>query len=98
MKLVLFNDFQLGVMTENGIVDVSDAVADGSRCGAQALMEDVITRWDHFRPKLEALLNSRDPLPLAGVRLRAPLPRPSKILCAAANYKEGIEVANKAAR
>lgn len=91
MKLVLFDDFRPGVMTENGIVDISEAVGDISQCGGQALMEGLIRDWDRIRPSLETFVNGRYPLPLGSVRLRQPLPRPSKILCAAANYMEGIE-------
>lgn len=91
MKLVLFDDFRPGVMTEAGVVDISEAVAGLSACGGQALMEALIADWATFRPAVEALTRSGVPRPLASVRLRQPLPRPSKILCAAANYMEGIE-------
>lgn len=91
MKLALFDDFRPGVITADGIVDISDAVADINGCGAQALMEALIANWEDYRPKLRAFVAGGDARPLESVRLRQPLPRPSKILCAAANYKEGIE-------
>jgi hypothetical protein len=49
-------------------------------------MEGIIDDFDHLRPVLAELAQEAPALPLASVRLRAPLPRPHKILCALANY------------
>lgn len=90
MKLVLFDNFRPGVMTDKGVVDISDAVKDISSADPQLLMEALMVRWEEYRPKLEAFVQGAVAKPTGSVRLRQPLTRPSKILAAAANYKEGI--------
>ncbi len=90
MKLVLFEavggDVLPGLLTERGVVSIADAVPLGAT--PQSTIEGIIDGFERLRPALERLLNEGDPLPLSGVRLRAPLPRPGKILACIANYWE----------
>jgi 2-keto-4-pentenoate hydratase/2-oxohepta-3-ene-1,7-dioic acid hydratase in catechol pathway len=51
-------------------------------------MQSLIDHFDTLRPELERLTASRNGVSLSGVRLRPPLPRPSKILCCIGNYWE----------
>src|SRR5215468_6608436 len=51
-------------------------------------MTGLIDRFDSLRPALERLAREGRPMPLSEVRLRAPLPRPGKILACIANYWE----------
>ena len=88
MKLVLFNDFQLGVVQDNRVVDVMDAVRDIHAHKPQDLIDGIITRWDEFKPKIEAAARGKEGVPLNSVRFRPPVPLPSKIVCAAVNYLE----------
>ncbi len=88
MKLVLYNDYRLGVVRDNRVADAMVAV-DASRFRRpQDVMEDVILGWDELKPKIEAAIAHQDGVPLQDVRLRAPVPRPSKLICAAVNYLE----------
>jgi len=41
-----------------------------------------------LRPRLDDLVASAEPIPLSAGALRAPIPRPGKILCCMANYWE----------
>src|SRR6185295_422325 len=91
MKLVLFEAGEKtpqrpGLLTDNAIIDISAVVR--SNYTPQLVMEGIIDDFDWLRPKLEELEKNATPLPLSSVRLRAPLPRPHKILCALANYWE----------
>ena len=43
-------------------------------------MTGIIDNFDRLRPALERLARDGQALPIADVRLRAPLPRPGKIL------------------
>jgi 2-keto-4-pentenoate hydratase/2-oxohepta-3-ene-1,7-dioic acid hydratase in catechol pathway len=52
------------------------------------MMEELITNWDEVKPKIDDALRGKEGVPLNSVRLRAPLPRPSKLICAAVNYLE----------
>jgi 2-keto-4-pentenoate hydratase/2-oxohepta-3-ene-1,7-dioic acid hydratase in catechol pathway len=51
-------------------------------------MQGVIDDFDRLRPTLERLAGEAEALPADVVRLRAPLPRPGKILACIANYWE----------
>ncbi len=87
MKLTFFDDFKLGVVKGDSIVDVSAAVADIPRTGPDDLISGLIARFDSYRDKLQAASASAG-VPLAGVRIRPPLPKPGNIVCMAVNYME----------
>ena len=88
MKLVLFNDFRLGVLQDSRVVDAMDALNDLQFRRPQDMIEEVITRWDDLRPKIEEAIRGKEGTPLENVRLRPPVPRPQKLICAAVNYLE----------
>ena len=88
MKLVLYNDYQLGVIHGNRVVDAMGAFGGEHFHRPQYMMDAVIERWSDLRPKIEAAVHGKDGVPIAGVQLRAPVPRPPKIICAAINYLE----------
>src|SRR5690242_2012460 len=88
MKLLFFNDFRLGVLNGDTVVDVSDAVREIPRQSPQDLIRGVIERFDTLRRDLEAASQRGGGTPLASVRVRAPLPKPANIICMAVNYLE----------
>ena len=88
MKLVFFNEFNLGVVKGQDVVDISEAVKDIPRVGPGDLMSRLIERFDDYRAAIEALVSTGSGVPIDSVRLRAPLPKPGKILCMAGNYLE----------
>ena len=51
MKLVLYNDFQLGVLQGNTVIPVGDSVADLGHHNAQEMMQMIITDWEAIQPK-----------------------------------------------
>jgi 2-keto-4-pentenoate hydratase/2-oxohepta-3-ene-1,7-dioic acid hydratase in catechol pathway len=88
MKLAFFDDYKLGVVKGDGIVDVTAAVRDIPHLGPGDLINGVIARFAEYRPKIEAAAASGKPVPLSSVQLRAPLPKPGNIDCMAVNYME----------
>ena len=88
MKLVLFDDYRLGVIQGDRVVDVMGVFADSRFRRPQHMMEEVITDWDNLKPKIEEIVGHNEGVPMGGVRLRPPVPRPSKLICAAVNYLE----------
>lgn len=88
MKLVLFetSGVQPGVLTEAGVVSIADLVQP--RDTPQHTMEALIDDYDRLRGQIERRASEGEPLPLEQVKLRPPLPRPSKVLCCIANYWE----------
>ena len=88
MKLLFFDDFKLGVLNGDAVVDVSAAVKDVPRMGPQDVIEAVISRWAEFRPKLEAAAKAGRGVPVGQVKVRPPLPKPTNIVAMAVNYME----------
>jgi 2-keto-4-pentenoate hydratase/2-oxohepta-3-ene-1,7-dioic acid hydratase in catechol pathway len=88
MKLALFDDFRLGVVTGDQIVDVSAAVRDLPHTTPGNLMSGLIENFASYRGKLTDAAAAGTPKPLASVRLRPPLPKPGNIVCMAVNYME----------
>jgi 2-keto-4-pentenoate hydratase/2-oxohepta-3-ene-1,7-dioic acid hydratase in catechol pathway len=91
MRLVLYEGAGIseprpGLLTERGVVDIAGAVDRGHT--AQLTMQAIIDGFDRLRADLEHLAAWGVARPLDSVRLRAPLPRPGKILCCIANYWE----------
>ena len=88
MKLLYFDDFKLGVLRGDEVVDVSAEVQDIPHTGPGDLMNGLIERFDDYRGKLESAAESGPGIAVADVRIRPPLPRPGNIDCMAVNYME----------
>ena len=88
MKLCFFDDFKLGVLNGDQVVDVSDAVKDIPRVGPQDVLNGVITGWATYKGKLEAAAKAGKGVPVSQVKIRPPLPKPTNIVAMAVNYME----------
>src|SRR6267378_2564752 len=88
MKIVFFDEFKLGVLKGDSVVDVSRVVQDIPHLGPQDIIRGVIERWGEFRPRLEAAAAQERGVPPDRVRIRPPLPKPTNIVCMAVNYME----------
>ncbi len=88
MKLAFFNDYQLGVISGDQIVDVASAIEGISYHSPQELIEMLIQDWDNVQPQIAQAAEANAGTGLADVRLRAPLPRPGQLVCLAGNYIE----------
>jgi 2-keto-4-pentenoate hydratase/2-oxohepta-3-ene-1,7-dioic acid hydratase in catechol pathway len=88
MKIVFFDEFKLGVLKGDSVVDVSRVVQDIPHLGPQDILRGVIERWGEFRPRLEAAAAQERGVPLDRVKIRPPLPKPTNIVCMAVNYME----------
>lgn len=88
MKLLLFNDFKLGVLQDDHVFDVSTATAALDYHTPQEMMQLVITGWNGLRPQIERLVAQGQGIPMDQVRFRPPLPRPGQLVCLAGNYLE----------
>jgi 2-keto-4-pentenoate hydratase/2-oxohepta-3-ene-1,7-dioic acid hydratase in catechol pathway len=88
MRLVFFDDFRLGVLQGDGVVDVSEVVRDIPHTGAHDVINGLIARFGEYRGRLEEAARRGQGVPVSRVRLRPPLPRPANIVCMAVNYME----------
>ena len=90
MRLVLFegrgSHVLPGLITPRGLVDISSAT--GVSYSPQITMTGIIDRFEYLRPPLLGLEAEGPAIPMDGVRLHAPLPRPGKILACIGNYWE----------
>jgi 2-keto-4-pentenoate hydratase/2-oxohepta-3-ene-1,7-dioic acid hydratase in catechol pathway len=75
-----------GLITDRGVVSLADTVPTAAT--PQLTMQGLIDNFETLRPALERLAKAGPATPLSDVRLRAPLPRPGKILACIANYWE----------
>jgi 2-keto-4-pentenoate hydratase/2-oxohepta-3-ene-1,7-dioic acid hydratase in catechol pathway len=88
VKLLFFNDFRLGVLKGDMVVDVSDRVSDIPHTGPHDLINGLIAGFDEYKASLQQAANRRKGVPVSAVRIRPPLPRPTSIDCMAVNYME----------
>jgi 2-keto-4-pentenoate hydratase/2-oxohepta-3-ene-1,7-dioic acid hydratase in catechol pathway len=88
MKLLYFDDFRLGVLSGDTVVDVTAIVEDLPHRDRQDLMNGLIANFAKYRARLEKAAEGKG-VPLSGVRIRPPVPRPSTFDCMAVNYMEG---------
>ncbi|MFL6573505.1 MAG: fumarylacetoacetate hydrolase family protein [Burkholderiales bacterium] len=92
MKLLYFNDYRLGVLKGDRVVDVTQVVQNVPHTGPGNLINGVIERWADLRGPIDKAAgsgsNGGSGLPVAEVKIRPPLPKPVNIDCMAVNYME----------
>jgi 2-keto-4-pentenoate hydratase/2-oxohepta-3-ene-1,7-dioic acid hydratase in catechol pathway len=88
VKLAFFDDFRLGVIKDNLMVDVSAVVRDIPHTGPHDLISGLIARFPDYKARLEQAANTGTAMPAGKIRLRSPLPKPANIDCMAVNYME----------
>jgi 2-keto-4-pentenoate hydratase/2-oxohepta-3-ene-1,7-dioic acid hydratase in catechol pathway len=88
MKLLYFDDYKLGVLKGDRVVDVSSVVRDIPHVGPGDLINGLIARFDQYRGRIEDAAASGQGVALSSVRVRPPLPKPTNIDAMAVNYME----------
>ncbi len=88
MKLVFFDDFKLGAIKNDAVVDLSDGVKGIAHTSPQDLLSQVIESWSEYAGALQNIVDQNAGTPLSSVRLRSPVPKPDNIVCMAVNYME----------
>ena len=88
MKILFFDDFRLGVLKGETVVDVSSVVKDIPHIAPHDLINGLIERFADYRQRLEQAAEKGAGVPLGKVRIRPPLPKPYNIDCMAVNYME----------
>ena len=88
MKLAFFDDYELGVITGDGIVSVSDSLSGIRHRTPQELIQRVIMEFDSLRSIIMDAVGYGPAIALDDVSLKAPLPRPGQLVCLAGNYIE----------
>tara|TARA_B100000530_G_scaffold260126_1_gene173347 strand:- start:2667 stop:3593 length:927 start_codon:yes stop_codon:yes gene_type:complete len=88
MKLAYFDNFQLGILTDKGLVDVSHIIMDIPHTNPGNLMNGLIENFENYRSKLETAAENGVAFPLDSIKIQPPLPKPGAIDCMAVNYME----------
>lgn len=88
MKLLFFNEFNLGVLKpeSNQVVDVSAVTSGLPNLTPQDLIMAVITEFEQLQHSIANLASTAEGVPLESVRIRPPIPFPRNIVCMAVNY------------
>jgi 2-keto-4-pentenoate hydratase/2-oxohepta-3-ene-1,7-dioic acid hydratase in catechol pathway len=88
MRLVMFDNFQLGALQGSEVVYLNPALGDIAALPWDERVPALAVRYAELQPTLERQTRSGGGIPLSAVRLRAPNPRPPKLLSAIGNYGE----------
>ena len=88
MKLLFFDDWKLGVLKGDLVVDVSTVVAGIPHTGPHNLISGLIERFADHKARLEEAATRGQGVPVGSVRIRPPLPKPGNIVAMAVNYME----------
>tara|TARA_B100000524_G_scaffold338899_1_gene230754 strand:+ start:174 stop:1100 length:927 start_codon:yes stop_codon:yes gene_type:complete len=88
MKLAYFDNFQLGILTDKGLVNVSHIIMDIPHTNPGNLMNGLIENFENYRSKLETAAEKGVAFPLDSIKIQPPLPKPGAIDCMAVNYME----------
>jgi 2-keto-4-pentenoate hydratase/2-oxohepta-3-ene-1,7-dioic acid hydratase in catechol pathway len=88
VKLLFFDDWKLGVLKGNAVVDVSAAVSSIPHTGPHDLLSGLIARFGEYKARVEDAAAKAQGVPVGQVRVRPPVPRPVNIVAMAVNYME----------
>ena len=88
MRLLFFDDWKLGVLKGDSVVDLSAAVRGIPQVGPHDLINGLIVRFAEYRSRLDEAAARGAAVPLVRVRVRPPVPRPVNIVAMAVNYME----------
>jgi 2-keto-4-pentenoate hydratase/2-oxohepta-3-ene-1,7-dioic acid hydratase in catechol pathway len=90
MKICVFDDYRPGLVLGDEVVDLS-AVA-GDEIMRQKPLLRMLSFIEEFGRLRDAVANAQGPRkPLSSVTLRAPVPRPGKVLMGQGNYHENVD-------
>jgi len=86
MRLVSFGDFALGGVSGETVVNLSSALPEIARLSWDERLPALAAGFGQSRASVERQIAAGSGQPLSSARLRAPVPRPPKLLCALANF------------
>jgi len=88
MRIVFYNDFRLGVLRDSEVIDIHPALGNMHYSSPQDLINQVISGWEELKPVIEGHVGKAKGLPLNQVRLRAPVPKPPRLMSGILSYLE----------
>ena len=89
MKLVMYNNFQLGLYQDDQVYNLSESLTEINAPTPQDMINAVIADFEGtYRARIQEIAGKVQPIGMDQVHMRPPLPRPGKIVAMAANYLE----------
>src|SRR2546429_8525013 len=86
MKLLFFDDFKLGVLKGDAVIDVSETVRNIPHTGPHDLISGLIARFADYKERLQEAVDRGRGAPIGQARVRPPPPKPSNIVAVAVKY------------
>lgn len=86
MKVVRFDNGKIGLLTDAGLIDVSDIAESGDGQWPDTAPLRLIRDFERLRPQLEQAAATREAVALDSVKLETPVPWPNKVIAYPVNY------------
>jgi len=94
MKFCRFNDNRVGVVRDDVVYDVTEALDDlPSYKYAFPKGDPIVANLDALRPKMEKLADSAEGIPIADVKFLSPVANPTKVIGVPQNYQDHADEA-----
>jgi 2-keto-4-pentenoate hydratase/2-oxohepta-3-ene-1,7-dioic acid hydratase in catechol pathway len=94
MKICRYDENRVGLVTDEGIRDVTAVVADlGTFTYPLPTFDPFMARLAELKDRLTDAAKKSNPVPLQGARLLSPVANPGKIIAAPVNYTRHLEEA-----
>ena len=88
MRYVFFDEFEPGVLHEGRVYSIAGLLAEAGAHTPQEALEYLIANEQRLRPSIKEVIGTQEGRDAGSVRFRPPVARPSKLICAFANYRE----------
>lgn len=90
MKLAMVDDYLPALVEGEAVSLIANCLPEVMEQPGVLRSRAIIEGWETYKPRLEAArVAPRTP---AAVRLRAPIPRPARLLCAQMSFRETHEI------
>jgi len=94
MKICRFNHDRLGLVTDDGVYDVTNALGKLPAARYPFPRHDaLIAHLAELAPEMQRLTKNHQPTPVDKVKLLSPVANPGKVIAAPVNYKKHLEEA-----
>ena len=87
MKLLLYDDFKLGVLQGEQVLDATAATVGLGHHSPQEMMQMIISGWAQVQPLIEQAIAGQSGVPMGSVRIRPPCHCNRLLLLCAQNHQ-----------
>ena len=88
MRIVVYDAGKIGLWVNDQVINVDAQIPDGLHNTTQGRLARLLEQLETLRPALQQAMHKGPFIPQGEVTLEAPVPKPGKIVCAFANYRE----------